>query len=107
MIPEARRGSLLPALAAPGEDVPRVVLPCGLALFVVDEKTIGRAELGTWGVSVQAAWGGGKRHLLYPVGGGGGRGLRKRRRLLARPGAGPGHVHRAQLSFRPPRHLYH
>jgi len=56
MIPEEIKGKLMPELAAPGEDVPRVELACGVALkFTVDEETIGRPEFGTWGVSVREA----------------------------------------------------
>lgn len=56
MIPDEVRAQLQPALAAPGEDVPRVTLPCGLALkFVLNEETVTWAEFGRWRVSIQAA----------------------------------------------------
>lgn len=55
MIPDEVRAELLPALAAPGEDVPRVELPCGLALkFVIAEETIAWEEFDRWRVLPQA-----------------------------------------------------
>lgn len=57
MIPEDIRPGLRPALAAPGEDVARALLPCGVALKFVYEaqsQAVTWAQLNQWGVSLQA-----------------------------------------------------
>jgi len=55
MLPDEVRAQLQPALAAPGEDAAKVLLPCGVALkFVLNEETVTWAEFGRWRVSLQA-----------------------------------------------------
>ena len=56
MIPEAVKKEILPELAAPGENVPKVALPCGVDLkFARDGETITWKEFRSWHASLREA----------------------------------------------------